>query len=129
MCDSSFFLLCSFLSFFQVVVHYARDCTCTCTCTQHRAKFSHPVLTLAISLEPYLVTGGDAQSPCYAGLKVGQPSLPHGLRVCLQEAGAGWGHDLEAEPPLLVFGHLHCADPKVLRHHNQLLDREITEDY
>ena len=29
-CDSSFFLLCSFLSFFQVVVHYARDCSCTC---------------------------------------------------------------------------------------------------
>ena len=28
-CDSSFLLLCSFLSFFQVVVHYACDCSCT----------------------------------------------------------------------------------------------------
>ena len=27
-CDSSFFLLCSLLSF--IVVHYARDCSCTC---------------------------------------------------------------------------------------------------
>ena len=26
-CDSSFFLLCSFLSFFHVVVNYTRDCS------------------------------------------------------------------------------------------------------
>ena len=29
-CDSSFFLLCSLLSF--IVVHYAHDCSCTCMC-------------------------------------------------------------------------------------------------
>ena len=32
--DSSFFLVCSLLSF--IVVHYARDCSCTCTCTHER---------------------------------------------------------------------------------------------
>ena len=39
-CDSSFFLLCSLLSF--IVVHYACDCSCTCTCTCREAVQTSP---------------------------------------------------------------------------------------
>ena len=34
-CDSSFFLLCSLLSF--IVVHYARDCSCMYVCVHHES--------------------------------------------------------------------------------------------
>lgn len=78
-------------------------------------------LFLPLPPPTHLVTGRDPQSSSYPSLQVGDPRLPESLGVSLEHAGPGRGHNLKAEPSLLVFGHLERADTQVLHHYHQLL--------
>ena len=79
-CDSSFFLLCSLLSF--IAVHYARDCSCTCS-SDGRASAQYAVCRQSSSC----VAGSSPAwgSSCVAG------SSPAWGSSCVAGSSPAWG--------------------------------------
>ena len=80
----------------------------------------HPI----VHVYAYFAASSDSESSSDPSFKVGHPSPPQCLRVCLEHAGPRRGDHLKTEPPLLVVGHLDRADTQVFHHNCQLLQQE-----